>query len=335
MAGRVVRAIDAYQRDHRWLAFPLSALYKFGDDQGSYLTALITYYGFLSLFPLLLLLVTVLGFLLQHDPGLQAKVVNSTLAQLPIIGTQLGDHVRALKGSGLGLTVGILGTLYGSLGVAGALQNAFNQVWAVPRNQRPNPFTQRLRGLLLLLVLAIGVLVTTALSALPTSAGVFGATVSSVLAVAAVPLGTLANIALFMLAFRVLTAAEVRTRDLRIGAILAAIGWQTLQLLGTYLVGHLLTGAPAAYGVFGLVLGLIAWIYLLSLVIVFAAEINVVAHNKLWPRALLTPFTDRVRLTSADERAYTAYAESERHKGFEVIDVAFDPPAEPHDDPAA
>lgn len=335
MAGRFVRAIDAYQRDHRWLAFPLSALYKFGDDQGSYLTALITYYGFLSLFPLLLLLVTVLGFLLQDDPGLQAKVVNSTLAQLPIIGTQLGDHVRALKGSGLALAVGILGTLYGSLGVTGALQNAFNQVWAVPRNERPNPFAQRVRGLLLLLVLAVGVLVTTALAALPTSAQVLGATVSNVLAVAAVPLGTLANIALFMLAFRVLTAAEVRTRDLRIGAILAAIGWQILQLLGTYLVAHLLTGAPAAYGVFGLVLGLIAWIYLLSLVVVFAAEINVVAHNKLWPRALLTPFTDDVRLTSADERAYTAYAESERHKGFEVIDVEFDQPAEPHNEPTA
>jgi membrane protein len=79
---------------------------------------------------------------------------------------------------------------------------------------------------------------------------------------------------------------------------------------------------------------LIAWIYLLALVIVFAAEVNVVAQRRLWPRALLTPFTDRVRLTSADERAYTAYAESERHKGFEIVDVGFEPPEEetdPHD----
>ena len=79
---------------------------------------------------------------------------------------------------------------------------------------------------------------------------------------------------------------------------------------------------------FGLVLGLITWIYLLSLVIVLAAEVNVVAHRHLWPRALLTPFTDRVQLTTADERAYTAYAESERHKGFEVIDVDFEPTAD-------
>src|ERR1700710_2543754 len=103
MARRVVDAMDAYQRRHRWLGFPLGVLYKFGDDQGSYLTALITYYGFLSLFPLLLLLVTILGFVLQHDPGLQARVVGSTLTQLPIVGSQLGRDVHALKGSGLGL----------------------------------------------------------------------------------------------------------------------------------------------------------------------------------------------------------------------------------------
>jgi uncharacterized BrkB/YihY/UPF0761 family membrane protein len=137
-----------------------------------------------------------------------------------------------------------------------------------------------------------------------------------------------------MLAFRVLTVNEVHTRELRAGAVVAAVGWQLLQLLGTYLVTHLLTGAPTAYGTFGLVLGLIAWIYLLSLVIVLAAEVNVVAHRHLWPRALLTPFTDRVQLTTADERAYTAYAESERHKGFEVIDVDFEQPTDTEHRPA-
>jgi membrane protein len=328
MAGRAVHAVDAWQRRHRWLAFPLGVIYKFADDQGTYLTALITYYGFLSLFPLLLLLVTILGFLLQHDPELQARLVDSTLAQLPIIGSQLGNNVHALKGSGLGLAAGIVGTLYGCLGAAGALQNAFNEVWAVPRNERPDPISMRLRGLLLLLVLGAGVLVTTGLSALATSAGTLGATVGAVLTIAAIPLGTLANYAVFMLAFRVLTVSDVHTRDLRAGAAVAAVGWQLLQLLGTYLVTRLLTGAPAAYGTFGLVLGLIAWIYLLSLVIVLAAEVNVVLHRHLWPRALLTPFTDRVRLTPADKRAYTAYAESERHKGFEVIDVDFDQPAD-------
>ena len=116
------------------------------------------------------------------------------------------------------------------------------------------------------------------------------------------------------------------TRDLRVGAVAAGVGWQVVQVLGTYFVTHMLRGRSEAYGVFGLVLGLIAWIYLLALVTVLAAEINVVAQRRLWPRALLTPFTDDVQLTAADERAYTGYAGSEQHKGFEVIDVEFAPP---------
>jgi YihY family inner membrane protein len=220
--------------------------------------------------------------------------------------------------------VGILGTLYGCLGAAQATQNALNRAWAVPRNIRPNPILSRLRSLLLVVVLGTGVLDTTALSALTTGAGAFGATVDTGLQIGAIALAMLANIGLFMLAFRVLTAREIPTRHLRVGAVVAGIGWQLVQLLGTYFVSHVLKGSREAYGVFGLVLGLIAWIYLLSVVTVLAVEINVVAQRRLWPRALLTPFTDDVRLTSADRRTYTAYAESERHKGFETVDVGFD-----------
>lgn len=328
MPSRVVASIDAYQRRHRWLGFPVAVVYKFADDQGPYLAALITYYGFLSLFPLLLLLVTILGFVLQGDPDLQAELVDSALAQFPIIGTQLRESVDSLSGSGLGLAVGIVGTVYGCLGVAGAAQNAFNRAWAVPRHQRPNPITSRLRSLLLLGVLGAGVLITTGLSGLTTGAGALGVNVGTGLRVGAVVLATLANIGLFMFGLRVLTSREVPTRHLRIGAIVAGIGWQIVQLLGTYFVANTLRGANEAYGVFGLVLGLILWIYLLALVTVLAAEVNVVAQRRLWPRALLTPFTDEVRLTPGDKRAYTGYAESEQYKGFQVVDVGFEAPEE-------
>ena len=328
MPNRIVAAIDAYQRRHRWLGFPLAVVYKFGDDQGPYLTALITYYGFLSLFPLLLLMVTVLGYVLQGDPQLQARLVSSTIAELPIVGSQLRDNVHALKGSGVALAIGILGTLYGCLGLAGATQNAFNRAWAVPRNERPNPIALRARSLLLLLVLGAGAIVTTGLSWLATTgAGAVGAAFATWVGVAAVLVGTAVNVGLFLVAFRVLTASQVPWRQLRVGAVVAGIGWQIAQMLGTHLVTQL-KGAPETYGVFGVVLGAIAWIYLLALVVVLAAEVNVVAQRRLWPRALLTPFTDRVRLTSADKRAYAAYAESERHKGFEVVDVDFETPAE-------
>jgi membrane protein len=153
------------------------------------------------------------------------------------------------------------------------------------------------------------------------------------LRVGATMLAVAANIGLFTLAFRVLTASEVATRELLVGAVVAGVGWQVVQILGTYFVTHALKGSQEAYGVFGLVLGLIAWIYLLALVTVVATEINVVASRRLWPRALLTPFTDRVTLTSADERAYTDYAGSEQRKGFEVIDVGFEPQAQHRTDP--
>jgi membrane protein len=324
MASHRVASLDAFQRRHRWAGFPLAVLYKYADDQGGYLAALITYYGFLSLFPLLLLLVTILGFALHGDPDLQAKLLDSALVQFPLFGSQLRESVHARAGSGLGLVVGIVGTLYGCLGVAQAIQNALNRAWAVPRNSRPNPILSRLRSLLLIVVLGTGVLVTTALSGLTTGAGAFGATVDAGVQIGAIGLAMLANIGLFMLAFRVLTARDIPTRHLRVGAVVAGIGWQLVQLLGTYFVSHALKGSREAYGVFGLVLGLIAWIYLLSVVTVLAVEINVVAQRRLWPRALLTPFTDDVRLTSADKRTYTAYAESERHKGFETVDVGFD-----------
>jgi membrane protein len=143
------------------------------------------------------------------------------------------------------------------------------------------------------------------------------------------------NALLFIFTFRVLTAREISTRQVRGGAIAAAITWQLLQVVGTYAVGHALKGASATYGVFGLVLGLIAWIYLGAVTVVLCAELNVVRANKFWPRSLLTPFTDNVQLTAGDRRAYGSYPITEKHKGFQNVDVDFDQPnAEESHDPS-
>ena len=157
-----------------------------------------------------------------------------------MIGSQLRDNVHSLTGNGAGLAVGILLTLYGCLGVAGAMQNAFNRAWAVPRNRRPNPITSRLRSLLLLPVLGAGILVTTALAGLTTGADAYGADMGTALRVLAFVLAVIANVGLFMLVFRVLTATEVATRDLRIGAVVAGFGWQVVQI-----ARHLLRDARA------------------------------------------------------------------------------------------
>ena len=175
----VIGRLDGLQRRHRWLGVPIAVVYKFADDQGGYLAALITYYGFLSLFPLLLVISTVLGFLLPGNPGLQEQLIDSALAQFPIIGDQLTSTAQPLRGSGVGLAIGIVVALYGGLGVAVAIQNALNQVWGVPINKRPDPFRARLRSLRLLGLLGLGVLLTTVLSVLAAGAGAWGSSWAS------------------------------------------------------------------------------------------------------------------------------------------------------------
>src|SRR5829696_6181636 len=328
----LARRLDRFQRRHKGAGFPLAVVYKLVDDQGNYLTAMITYYAFLSLFSLLLLFTSILGFALHEDPQLQERVLDSALSRLPVLGQQLGDNVHSLQGSTVAVVVGVVGSLYGSLGVVQAAQNAFNEVWAVPRNSRPNPLMARLRSLGMLLVLGLGAIVSTALSALSAVADRIGdAEVDSGLRVLLALAAMLLNVALLAFAFRWLTARSVGTRTVLPGAIGAAIAWQVLQSIGTYYLGNTLRGTSATYGLFGVVLGLLVWLYLSALAVVIGAEANAVLARRLWPRALLTPFTDDVRLTRGDREAYASYAETERFKGFQNVDVSFDqePPPEP------
>jgi membrane protein len=323
----VVSRFDAYQRRHRWLGVPIAVVYKFVDDQGGYLAASITYYGFLSLFPLLLIFSTVLGFLLPGNPALQQQLIDSALGQFPIIGDQLGSTAQPLRGSGWGLTIGILVALYGGLGVAVAIQNAFNQVWGVPVHRRPDPVRARLRSLLLLGLLGLGVLLTTALSAVVAVGERFGPG----LRIGAVVLAVITNAALFVLAFRALTTRKVAIREVLPGSVLAAVAWQILQSLGAIYVDYQLRGTSQVYGLFGIVLGLLGWIYVEAVVIVLAAELNAVLARRLWPRALLTMFAEDVDLTSADRRSYESYASAQQYREAESINVEFDTPDETDD----
>ena len=165
--------LDAFQRSHPAAGFPLAVLYKHVDDQGGYLAALDAYYGLLSLFPLLS---TVLGLVLAGHPQLQQQVLHSALHDFPVIGSQLGQP-KQISGGLVGLLVGILGALYGGIGVALAVQNAMNTAWRVPRNSRPNPIKVRLRSLLLLLTAGTGLLATSVLSAVGGGAGPYGVVV--------------------------------------------------------------------------------------------------------------------------------------------------------------
>lgn len=310
--------LDGFQRRHPGAGFPIAVLYKYVDDSGGYLAALITYYGFLSLFPLLLLGSTILGFVLAGDPAAQQAVLHSALSQFPVIGTQLNEPGR-LGGGATGVLVGGLGALYGGLGVAMAAQHAMNTAWTVPKNNRPNPIKGRVRALLLLATVGLAVLGTTVLSALGGGAGPFGAGLRLVALLASV----LLNAVVFVLAFRIATARVLTARQVAPGAVTAAVVWQLLQSFGASYVNHVVKSASATNSVFALVLGLISFIYLASVAVVLCVEINVVRVDRLWPRALLTPLTDDVDLTSGDRRAYTDQAQAQRSKGFQDIDVRY------------
>jgi uncharacterized BrkB/YihY/UPF0761 family membrane protein len=318
--------VDAFQRRHRWAGFLLAVVYKFTDDSGTYLAALLTYYGFVSFFPLLLLFSTVLGFVLRGNPGLQQQLLHSALQQFPVIGPQLAapEHL----GGGIpGLIVGVLVALYGGLGIAQAVQYAMNTAWSVPRHRRPNPFAARGRSILLLCSAGIAVLCTSVLSALGSSAGAFGAEFPVGLHVALTALAVVLNSVVFVAAFKLATPRRLTARQVAPGALTAAIAWQLLQSFGGRYVGHVVKHASAPNAVFALVLGLLAFFYLASLTFVICVEINVVRVDHLHPRSLLTPFTDNVQLTRGDEKVYTQAARSQSAKGFEHVDVRFEPPA--------
>ncbi|WP_412538844.1 YihY/virulence factor BrkB family protein [Longispora sp. K20-0274] len=271
--------LDAYQLRHPWMGFPVAVGARFAADQAGYLAALIAYYAFFSFFPLLLVLVTVLGF----SPTLREKAVGSVLEQFPVIGPQLGDNVHALHGSVVGMVFGIVTALWAGLAVANAAQNAMNTIWRVPTADRPSFGPRIARSALLLGVLGTTVLATLVVNGLAGSLDILGPA-TRFLALAC----TLAvNIGAFVLAFRALTNRRLGTRDVLPGAVLAGTCWQLLQLAGGLYVTHTVRGAGNAYGTFAIVIGLLGWFYLQAQVTLLAAELNAVRVMGEWPRSLL------------------------------------------------
>jgi membrane protein len=309
------RRFDRYQQEHPWLGFLLAVRQKYSDDQGSYLAATVAYYGFFSIFPLLLLFVTILGYVLRGHPHLRQQILDSALGQFPVIGSQLKVH--ALRGNGIALAIGAVGSLWAGMGVVLALENAFDHLWGVPYVRRSDFLRARLRALLLLLVIGGGAVLSTLLAGVGTNSSSYGAAWK----VAGIVLSVLLDFGLFWVSFRVLTHKDVTWRQLWVGAAVAAVLWAGAQAGGTYYVTHQLKGASDVYGTFALVIGLLAWIYLGAHVTLLSAEINVVRVRGLWPRSfsLLSP----APRTEPDEKALRQRAQIEKRRPEERVEVSF------------
>lgn len=314
--------VDRLQRRHPVLGFPIAVGYKFFDDLGAYLAALLTYYLFLSIVPVLLLVSTVLSWVLRGHPDWQQWLIDSALGEFPVIGDQL-KAPGALDGGVGAVVIGVLGALYGALGAAQAFQYAANIVWQVPRNSRPNPFAARGRSIVLLLTVGAGLLLTT-IAGVVVQRYISGTPATVAIHV----LGVVLAFAVFLAAFSMGTAANLKLADLWVGALVMAVGWEVLKVYGASYVNTVIKHASAINGIFAFVLGIFAFIYVAAILAVVSMEIDVVLRRKLYPRALLTPFTDDVDLTAGDERAYAGQAKSMRAKGFQEIEVSFESPTE-------
>jgi len=275
-----LHTLDAAQQRSRYLALPVAVIKKFGEDNGGQMAGLIAYYGFFSLFPLLLVLVTILGLVLQGDHTLQAKILDSSLVNFPIIGTQLEENINGLNGGGVPLALGILLTLMGGLGATHATQIAQDRLWGVPLHQRANFLRWRVRGLALLTVLGSVVIVTTVLDGFVVAGHDALATAGALL------VSLILDLALFIAVMVLLTSYPATVREILPGAILATLAWEGLQHLGGYLVVHELKHLNDTYGLFGAVLGTLAWLHLGAQTTLYAVELNVVRSRRLWPRAL-------------------------------------------------
>ena len=280
-ASRAVRGIDAFQQRHRALAIGVAVSKKVGDDQGGNLAALIAYFGFVCLIPLLMVAVTILGLVTAHDPAAQARLLDSALRDFPIIGSQIRGDVHALDGTGAALAFGLILTLWSGLGGVKAFENAMNTVWNVALEDRPGFLPSTLRALGMLLILG-GVTIGSTLVA-----GVGAGSGHWWIAAVGFAISLLLNVVLFLLAFRILTAAHVSWRDVAPGAMAGAVAWTALDAVGGYYISHQLRHASEVYGTFAVVIVLLAWLYLGARLTVYAAELNVVLKKRLYPRPLV------------------------------------------------
>jgi YihY family inner membrane protein len=309
----VIATVDAWQRRHPQAGLPIAVAKKFAEDGATRLAALIAYYAFFSLFPLLLAFVSVLGFVLQHDPTLRDDVVNTVLSEVPVAGAQLRDHLHPLAGSGVAVAVGLAGALWAGLAVTLAVIRAFATIWDVPRTGQPNGVRARARGLAALVVLAATLIASTAAAGLVIGGSIRpGAERGAGIALALATDG-----AFFLALFALLTPRPWRVPDLLPGVGLAVFGWLVLESVGGWYVNHTVAGASAIYGSFALVIGLLSWFWLGSQLLLVAAELNIVLSRHLWPRSLSGD------LEPADRLVLEGLAEAARADPRERISVSF------------
>jgi membrane protein len=287
--NRLLEHLDRLQRRHPWLHLPLAVFKRFGEHGGGRLATTVSYWSFFSIFPLLLVFVTVLNIVLEDEPDRRQDLVDGALGQVPVIGTELADSQSALTGSWTTVAIGVVVALWSGLAAANALQDAAEEIWDTPPFERPNAAVKRVRSILFLVILAVGIFASTLALTLPylvdldAFADLFAIIVSFVV-----------NAAILLATFAMFISGRNAVRELLPGALVAAAAIVALQALGSWIVTRYIAGASDTYGTFAVVIALLSWFFLVSRVVLLGAELNAVLHHRLTPRSLVgsTPVTD-------------------------------------------
>lgn len=293
---KTLHRLDTFQQQHSAVGFPLAVQKKYGEDQAGYRAALLTYYGFLSLFPLLLVLTSVLRIVLQHNPAVRQKIINSAYSYFPVVGTQLQHNIHGLGKNGIALVIGLILTFYGAKSVADAFRSGVNHVWQVPRDERTKFPLSTLKSFAVIIVGGAGLILAMLVAGYSTKSG------NAALSVLAVIISLIILFGLFSFLIKISLAVPANFKKLWIGAAVIAVALEILQVAGGYLVTHQLKHLDSLYGTFAVVLGLLFWIYLQAQVIFYALEIDSIRAFRLWPRGMVAE-----TLTPADKRAFGLY----------------------------
>lgn len=278
---RSIQALDRFQQKHPFFSLPLAVVKRYGENDASYQAALITYYGFLSLFPMLLVFTSLVSMIARNNPALETRIMESVNSYFPVIGDQLARNIHASSKSGFALVIGLLLTFYGARGGIDAFRNALNHLWHIPKNKRVGFPASVAISALSMVIAGLGLTAAAALSGIASGLGQ-----SVVFKLLAALTAVIILVPAFYWLFKLNLPGTVRKRNLQAMALYCAIGIVAIQSLGGYLVTRQLKTLSPLYGTFALVLGLLFWIYLQATVVLYIIQARIVHSRKLWPRSL-------------------------------------------------
>ena len=310
--------LDHYQQRHRKTAIAFATVKKFSEDQSSSLASMIAFWAFFSIFPLLLALVTILGYVLPAST--RTSVLNNVAAYFPLLDT---STLHGLTGSWWPVAFGLFTAVWSGTAVTRTTEQAFNAVWGIKPVDRPGFVDKMKHSLLALVTIGLGLVLSVVISSLAmgTSSGV---DVSWWQRLLGYVISIALDVGIFVAAFRLLTSKKVGIRDVLPGAIVAGLAFWILQEVSSFIIANRLQTAQSVYGTFATVIVMLWWFYLQAQLTLLGAQLNVVLKERLYPRSVVGgPETE------ADHRALEAYADEGTHHESDEVNVYIeDEPAE-------